>query len=140
VFERNSGRLLAAGANRVVTSHCSSAHAEILALSLAQARVGNHDLGAPGLPECELVASAEPCAMCLGAVLWSGVRSLVCAASGADVIAQGFDEGPRPTDWIAQLQTRDIRVETGLLREEALAILRAYRKAGGPIYNARGGL
>lgn len=138
VFERSSGRLLAAGTNRVVTSRCSAAHAEILALSLAQARVGNHDLGAPGLPECELVTSAEPCAMCLGAVHWSGVRSLVCAASAADVVAQGFDEGPRPTDWIAQLRTRGIQVETGVLREEAQAILCAYRHAGGQIYNARG--
>ncbi|MDO8932870.1 MAG: hypothetical protein Q7U97_10785, partial [Rhodocyclaceae bacterium] len=66
VFEQESGRLLAAGANRVVANHCSSAHAEIVALSLAQARLGNHDLGAAGLPACELVTSAEPCLMCLG--------------------------------------------------------------------------
>jgi tRNA(Arg) A34 adenosine deaminase TadA len=139
VFEREGGRLLAAGANRVVASGCSSAHAEILALSLAQARLGSHDLGAAGLPACELVTSAEPCMMCLGAVLWSGVRRLVCAARGEDVLALGFDEGPRPANWIAELQARGISVETDLLRDEARAVLRAYREAGGPIYNARQG-
>jgi tRNA(Arg) A34 adenosine deaminase TadA len=137
VFERVGGRLLAAGANRVVASHCSAAHAEIVALSLAQARAGSHDLGAAGLPVCELVASAAPCAMCLGAVIWSGVRGLACGALGEDVVALGFDEGPRPADWVAELQTRGIAVVTGLLRDEARDILRAYRDSGGPVYNAR---
>lgn len=139
VFEREGGRLLAAGANRVVASRCSSAHAEILALSLAQARQGSHDLGASGLPACELVTSAEPCMMCLGAVLWSGARHLVCAARGEDVVALGFDEGPRPANWIDELQARGISVATDLLRDEACAILRSYHRAGGPIYNARQG-
>jgi tRNA(Arg) A34 adenosine deaminase TadA len=139
VFERDSGRLVAAGANRVVASCCSAAHAEVLALSLAQARLGNHDLGAAGLPACELVTSAEPCAMCLGAVIWSGVRSLACAARGMDVVALGFDEGPRPADWIGELGARGIAVTTDLLRDEACALLRDYRASGGPIYNARGG-
>jgi tRNA(Arg) A34 adenosine deaminase TadA len=136
VFERESGRLLGAGANRVVAATCSSAHAEIIALSLAQARLGSHDLGAPGLPACELVTSAEPCAMCLGATLWSGVRHLVCAASGEDVVALGFDEGPRPADWRAELHGRGIGLTLGLMREAACTILHAYRAAGGPIYNA----
>jgi tRNA(Arg) A34 adenosine deaminase TadA len=139
VFERDSGRLVAAGANRVVASCCSAAHAEVLALSLAQARLGSHDLGAAGLPACELVTSAEPCAMCLGAVIWSGVRSLVCAARGTDVVALGFDEGPRPADWIGELGARGIAVTTDLLRDAACALLRDYRASGGPIYNARGG-
>lgn len=137
VFERAGGRLVAAGANRVVASRCSSAHAEVLALSLAQARLGSHDLGAAGLPACELVASAEPCAMCLGAVIWSGVRGLACGARGTDVVALGFDEGPRPADWIGELRARGIAVTTDLRRDAACALLRDYRAAGGPIYNAR---
>jgi tRNA(Arg) A34 adenosine deaminase TadA len=139
VFERDSGRLLGAGVNRVVAGHCAAAHAEILALSLAQGRVGNHDLGAAGLPDCELVSSAEPCTMCFGAVIWSGVRGLVCGATSEDVVALGFDEGPRPADWATQLQARGIAVVTSVLREEARALLQAYRSGGGPIYNARSG-
>lgn len=138
VFEQDSGRLIAAGANRVVESRCAAAHAEVLALSLAQARVGNHDLGAAGLPSHQLVASAEPCMMCLGAVIWSGVRSLVCAARTEDVVAIGFDEGVRTKDWIAELQARGIAVTTDVQRAESRALLAEYRAAGGAIYNARG--
>lgn len=140
VFERDSGLLVAAGTNRVVSSHCSAAHAEILALSLAQAKLGTHDLGADGFPAYELVTSAEPCVMCFGAVIWSGVRSLVCAARSDDVEAIGFDEGPRPENWIDELERRGIAVTTGLLRSAASALLRDYGICNGKIYNARCGL
>lgn len=140
VFERDSGLLVAAGANRVVSSHCSAAHAEILALSLAQAKLGTHDLGADGFPAYELVTSAEPCVMCFGAVIWSGVYGLVCAARSDDVKAIGFDEGPRPENWMDELERRGITVTTGLLRDTACALLRDYCACNGKIYNARCGL
>ena len=85
VFEHESGRLLAAGANRVVASGYSCAHAEVVALSLAQSRLGHYDLGQADFPACELVSSAEPCLMCLGAVLWSGITRLTYGAAAADV-------------------------------------------------------
>ena len=137
VFERDSGRLLAAGTNRVVTSGYSCAHAEILALSLAQRRLGYYDLGQPGAPACELLSSAEPCLMCLGAVLWSGVRHLGYGARSEDVVALGFDEGPKPADWVGELRRRGVEVCPDLLRDEARAVLRDYQAAGGLIYNAR---
>jgi tRNA(Arg) A34 adenosine deaminase TadA len=137
VFERDSGRLLAAGTNRVVATGYSCAHAEMLALSLAQRRVGHYDLGEARLPACELLSSAEPCLMCLGAVLWSGVRHLGYGARSEDVGALGFDEGPKPADWVGELRRRGIEVSPDRLRDESCAILRAYQAAGGPIYNAR---
>lgn len=137
VFEHGSGRLLAAGVNRVVTSGYSCAHAEMIALTLAQHRLGHYDLGAASFPACELVSSAEPCLMCLGAVLWSGVRVLSFGARGEDVAAQGFDEGPKPADWVGELHRRGIEVHPDVLRDEAREVLRAYEAAGGPIYNAR---
>ncbi|MCE7917239.1 nucleoside deaminase [Nitrosomonas europaea] len=140
VFERDSGLLIAAGTNRVVPGRCSAAHAEILALSLAQAKLDTHDLSADGLPACELVTSAEPCVMCFGAVIWSGARSLVCAARSDDVEAIGFDEGPRPENWMGGLEARGITVTTGLLRDAACALLREYNACNGVIYNARCGV
>lgn len=140
VFESESGRLLAAGVNCVVPARNSVAHAEILALALAQQEVGCYDLGAPGMPAHEIVCSTEPCLMCLGAVIWSGVRRVVCAARGADAVAVGFDEGPKPDAWIEELRRRGIHVVRDLCREEAVAVLRDYAAGGGPIYNARGGM
>jgi len=137
VFEQQSGRLISAGVNRVVPARCSVAHAEIVALCLAQQALQTHDLGAEGIPPCELVCSTEPCAMCLGAIPWSGVRRLVCAARDEDARRIGFDEGDKPADWVSALERRGIAVLRDVCRDEAVAVLEAYRRAGGPIYNAR---
>jgi len=137
VFEVDGGRLLAAATNLVVASHCSSAHAEVLALALAQRARGSFDLGAAGTPACELVTSVEPCVMCAGAVLWSGVRRLVYGAQGDDARAIGFDEGPKHPDWANELRARGIEVVGDVLRPQAVAVLEYYRAVGGRIYNAR---
>lgn len=137
VFERDTGRLVALGVNMVASAGLSILHAEIMALSLAQKKVGGFDLSAPGLAAHELVTSAAPCAMCLGAVPWSGVVRLVAGARGEDVEAVGFDEGAKPADWRGALQSRGIEVICDVLRDEAVAVLRDYAARGGEIYNPR---
>lgn len=137
VFERDSGRLVSAGTNRVVSSHLSSAHAEVMALTLAQYKLRHYNLGSRSLPAHTLVTSAEPCLMCMGAVIWSGVIQLVCAARSSDVKSIGFDEGPRPDNWIEELERRGITVTTDVQRDAARDILRDYLAAGGLVYNAR---
>jgi len=139
VFALPSGELLAVGTNLVVGGGCSVLHAEMVAIILAQQRLENYDLGSEGLPFCELVTSAEPCAMCFGGVLWSGVRRLVCAAREEDVRAIGFDEGPKPLDWAGELQRRGVEVVRDLGRDEAAAVLRDYAEGGGPLYGPRRG-
>ncbi len=138
VFDPQRGMLIAPGVNLVVPASCSVAHAEMVALAVAQQVMGTHDLGAPGLPALELVSSTEPCAMCLGAVPWAGVRRLVCCARGEDAEAIGMDEGEKPDNWIAALERRGISVTQDLCRAEAAAVLREYGEAGGAIYNGRG--
>ncbi len=136
VFETDSGRLVAAGVNLVESSNCSLAHAEMVALALAQKAIGHYDLSHDGVAR-ELVTSVEPCAMCLGAIPWSGVRRVICGARGEDACAIGFDEGAKPEEWIESLKLRGIEVVTEVLRPEAQAILRDYRAFGGVIYNTR---
>jgi len=136
VFEANSGQLMGAGVNLVEASNCSLAHAEMVAIATAQQAVGHYDLGG-GTITYELVTSTEPCAMCLGAIPWSGVRRVVCAARGEDACEIGFDEGAKPTDWVGELRKRGIEVLRDVLREEAQAVLRQYAWTGGLIYNAR---
>jgi tRNA(Arg) A34 adenosine deaminase TadA len=135
VFDMATKKLLAAGVNIVVSSGCSVAHAEIMALLIAQQRLGHYDLSATGMPPCELVTSAEPCAMCFGAIPWSGVQSLVCGARAEDAQSIGFDEGPRPAEWVAALAQRGIAVTRDLCRDEARAVLYRYQQRGGEIYN-----
>lgn len=136
VFEADTGRLVAPGVNLVVPERCSAAHAEVMALSVAERRLGTHDLSSAEAGELELVASAEPCVMCFGAIHWSGIPRVVCAARSSDVEAVGFDEGPVPEDWAEALTRRGISVTRDVGREEARAVLELYRERGGPIYNA----
>ena len=140
VFERDSGRLVVIGVNRVVPLCCSSAHAEVVTLSLAQRMLGVYDLGGPGLPTHQLVVNWAPCAMCFGAVLWSGVRSLMIAGAGPEMERiTGFDEGPVPVEWRTELAKRGIELIEGVLRDEALTDFRAFAASGAPVYNGRQG-
>ena len=137
VFD-DKGRLVAPGVNVVVTSNCSILHAEMVAIALAQKKLGRYDIGDEGRSHYALVASTEPCAMCFGALPWSGVTRLVCGARDEDARRIGFDEGPKLPDWHKALQKRGIRVTRDVLREEAVAVLDLYAGLGGPIYNAGG--
>ncbi len=137
VFERSSGNLVAVGVNLVVQSNCSHAHAEMLALAIAEHRLSSYTLNQPGFPGYELVSSSEPCAMCFGAIIWSGVTRLVCGASTIDAKHAGFDEGAKPEKWIAELENRGIEVATGICRNKACAVLQLYLDNGGVVYNGR---
>lgn len=135
VFEAESGRLVAAGVNLVVARNNSVLHAETLALMLAESRLQSYTLRAPGMPRHELVTSCEPCAMCLGAALWSGVSRLVAGALREDARRVGFEEGPVFAESYRYLEDRGIQVVRGVLREECVQILRLYQERGGVIYN-----
>jgi len=136
VFEQESGKLIAAGVNIVIAANCSIAHAEIVAISIAQQMLGHYDLSSKETPSYELVTSTAPCAMCLGAIPWSGIRRVICGARDEDARSIGFDEGTKPQNWVLSLETRGITVIQDVLREEAQKVLSQYRGSGGIIYNA----
>jgi tRNA(Arg) A34 adenosine deaminase TadA len=129
------GRLVAVGVNSVVPAANSVLHAEMMAFMLAEHRLGSFTLEAEGMPAHELFTSCEPCAMCLGATLWSGVRRVVTAAAREDAARLGFEEGPVFPESYAYLEARGVRFTRDVLRAEARAVLEAYREQGGPVYN-----
>lgn len=140
VFERDSGRVVALGVNRVVPLGASCAHAEFMAITLAQAAVGSWDLGAAGLPAHQLVVNWRPCVMCFGSVLWCGVVDVVLAGAGPELEAlTGFDEGPMPADWEGQLAARGISLTVDVGHDEAVAVFEAFRARGSLVYNGRSG-
>jgi tRNA(Arg) A34 adenosine deaminase TadA len=135
IFESDSGRLVSVGVNLVVPLNNSALHGEMVAFMAAQARLGTFTLNADGLPAHELVTSCDPCAMCLGATLWAGVRRVVCGATRDDAGEIFFDEGPVFPESYDYLRSRGIEVVHGVLREEARAILSLYARRSGTIYN-----
>ena len=136
VFEADSGRLVGAGVNRVVPLNNSVLHAEMVAFMEAEARVGSYTLAAHGMTTHELVTSCDPCAMCLGAALWAGVRRIVCGATRHDAAELRFDEGPVFPQSHEYLEARGVEIVQEVLREEARAVFKLYLDQGGEIYNA----
>jgi len=70
------GVVIGRGSNRPIGTHDPTAHAEIVALRDAAARLGNYRLTG-----CELFVTLEPCAMCVGAMLHARLARVVYGAS-----------------------------------------------------------
>jgi tRNA(adenine34) deaminase len=69
------GEVLAEGFNRPISTHDPTAHAEMVALRAAAARIDNYRLTGT-----TLYVTLEPCAMCAGAMVHARVARLVYAA------------------------------------------------------------
>ena len=145
IFERMRGddddgggycRLVSVGMNRVVPLRNSTLHGEMVAIQIAQSKLDTFTLSEiDGVKrQFELFTSCEPCAMCLGGTLWSGVSRLVCGATKDDAQSIGFDEGPVTEDSYAHLVRAGVSVSRGVMREEAADVLRRYGRRG-VIYN-----
>lgn len=135
IFERTSGKLVSVGMNSVVRYNNCVLHGEVFAFMMAQARLGSFTLRSKDGPEHELFTSCDPCAMCLGATLWSGVTRAVCGADREDAFRLHFEEGPVFPESLQYLRKRGIEIVAGFLREEANAVLELYRQNKGVIYN-----
>jgi tRNA(adenine34) deaminase len=70
------GEVIGRGYNRPITSADPTAHAEIVALREAAAKLGNYRL-----PGCELYVTLEPCAMCVGAMVHARIGRVVYGAA-----------------------------------------------------------
>jgi tRNA(adenine34) deaminase len=117
ILDEASGEVIAIGANGPIGAHDPTAHAEIVALRAAAARLGNYRLA--GLT---LVVTLEPCAMCAGAISHARIGRLVFGAEdpkgGAVVHGPRFFDQPtchsRPS------------VTGGVLADESSAMLKAF--------------
>lgn len=72
------GNVVVEAENTVMTEHDVTAHAELNVV-----RAASHRLDAMALGSHTLYASTEPCAMCAGAIYWSGIGRVVFALSSA---------------------------------------------------------
>jgi tRNA(adenine34) deaminase len=79
-----NGVIVGRGWNQVIAACDPTAHAEIIALREAAAHAGNYRL-----PECDLYATLEPCAMCAGALVHARIRRLVYGAPDPKAGAAG---------------------------------------------------
>ena len=81
------GEIIGEGTNRVATSCDPTAHAEMLAIRAASAKLKNFDLSG-----CELYTSCEPCPMCLSAIYWARIDRMFYGNTIVEADAIGFSD------------------------------------------------
>jgi tRNA(Arg) A34 adenosine deaminase TadA len=121
VIVRN-GELIAEGANQVTSTKDPTAHAEVLAIRAACAKLGVFDLQG-----CEIYTSCEPCPMCLGAIYWARLARIYFANAAADASSIGFDDSLIYREIPLPVAQRAIPTSQ-MMREEALAAFRAWQE------------
>ena len=131
VFDLSTNGLVAVGVNVVGPSSTVAAHAEVVALCLAGVAVGNYHLEIGTGSRIELATSCAPCMMCQGAIVGSGVSSLLIAVREDDTAALGLGSSRRPPEWVDALQQQGVQVTEDVLRADGVEVLREYAARGG---------
>jgi tRNA(Arg) A34 adenosine deaminase TadA len=138
IFARTNDttKLFCTGANRVTSLNNPCLHGEMVAIQMACKKLQHFSLRhASDGTEYIMCTSCEPCAMCLGGTLWSGVHEMICSAAKSDAEAIGFNEGPVYPESYQALEASGMKVKHNVLQEEGARVLCDYGKSG-VIYNS----
>ena len=131
VYDENYN-LIVKTANSVVQMNCSNNHAEMNAIRLTEEKLGTYDLAPYNL---KLFVTAEPCIMCLGGIMWSGIKEIYFGVPSSSVEKiTGFDEGFKP-NWFEEFKKRGITVYGNIEVELGEEELRKYVNADKKVYN-----
>ena len=115
--------LIAQAHNAVLKSHDPTAHAEINAIRQASQKLQRFDLS-----DCILITSAEPCPMCLSAIMWAGIRQVYYGCTVHDAKEIGFaDEFIYTYIQNRSIENAPIQLEE-LLRDEALQAFKVWEE------------
>ena len=114
------GEIIGRGWNQVTTANDPTAHAEVMAIRDACARLGTFKL-----EDCELYVSCEPCPMCLAASHWARVGKVFYAATRDDAATAGFDDELLHREIALPPEQRKLPMEQ-LLRSEAQMIFKEW--------------
>jgi len=127
----DKGNLVVKVANSVVNEQCSNNHAEMNAIKAAEKKLGTYDLAPYNL---KLYVTAEPCIMCVGGIMWSGIKEVYYGVpSKAVEEITGFDEGFKP-HWFKEFKKRGIIVYGNIEPELGEQELHNYMNDGKEIY------
>jgi len=71
-----NGEIVGEGHNEVLATNDPTAHAEVLAIRRAGAKLGTFDLSG-----CDMYVNGTPCCMCMGSILWAKISKVYYALS-----------------------------------------------------------
>ena len=123
----HNGEVVATGSNLVTASNDPTAHAEVVAIRNACAKLNTF-----ALTGCDIYTSCEPCPMCLAAVYWSRLGAVYYGNTAADAANAGFDDAFLYGEIKLPLNQRSIPT-INLLRDQALSSFNAWREYAGRI-------
>lgn len=118
----HNGQIIAEGTNSVTATNDPTAHAEVVAIRAACAKLRTFELR-----DCELYTSCEPCPMCLGAIYWARPRRVYFGSTAADASNAGFDDSFIYGEIARPFSGRRIPMEQ-MMGEEALETFRAWER------------
>ncbi len=127
----DKGNLVVKVANSVVNENCSNNHAEMNAIKAAQEKLKTYNLAPYNL---SLYVTAEPCMMCIGGIMWSGIKAVYYGVPSKTVEKiTGFDEGFKP-NWFEEFKKRGIIVYGNIEPQIGEKALKQYVEEGKKIY------
>jgi guanine deaminase len=118
------GKIVAEGVNRVTATNDPTAHAEVIAIREACARLADFEL-----KDCDLYTSCEPCPMCLGAIYWARPARVYFGNTAEDAAKIGFDDSLIYHEAAKPHSQRQIPM-IPLMREQAQEAFRAWHEKG----------
>ena len=128
----DKGNLIAKTSNSVILEQCSNNHAEMNVIKEAERVLNTYDLAPYNL---SLYVTSEPCIMCLGGIMWSGIKTVYFSVPSKKVEKiTGFDEGFKP-NWLEEFKNRGIVVYGNIESKAGEKVLKEYIKSGNKVYN-----
>ena len=124
-----NGRVVAVAHNTVMRDSDPTAHAEINAIREACQRLHTHSLG-----DCELYATAEPCPMCLGAILWARIGKLHFGVSRSVAARHGFDDAAFHREFRCSPSKRKLPTQGNVLARECETLFDEWQHSAGVLY------
>ena len=116
------GSIVAEGVNRVTATNDPTAHAEVVAIRSACAKLGTFVLKG-----CEIYTSCEPCPMCLGAIYWAHISRIYFGNVAAEASKIGFDDSFIYDEFAQPLSQRSIPI-VQMMHEQAVSAFRAWQE------------
>ncbi len=123
------GDVVAVTSNSVLNDHDPTAHAEMNAIREASKKRASHDLSG-----CTLITTAYPCPMCLGAIIWANITTVIYGCRPKDAERIGFRD-----DFIYDFIKKDCNDPSVLqlsedFRDRCLKLFEEYKEKNKTIY------
>lgn len=111
-----NGEIIGEGCNRVTSTNDPTAHAEVVAIRNACAKLGSFQLD-----DCVIYTSCEPCPMCLGAIYWARPKQVFFACTREDAARIGFDDQFIYEEIEKNFENRQMKL-VNLMRDQGLTV------------------